>query len=338
MRHRFILLIAFVLALALPGTALAANEVEPNDSIDQATGPLEAATNYDGTTASYQDADWFIFYVSGPGDFDLSLNNLNNGLGCCGNSLSLRDRNGDELNYASVSEGETEHLIYNSPGAGVYYAVVESGETSDTYRLRVEGALFAGPPTGPVDETVPNNNPDRGSAFGPLAGGRTYGGSIDAYGEDDWFYFNTGGAGPFEIAITNSMDSLGCCGLSAELFDHKGNSLSYASVGENRIGRLALTAPGHERYYLAVSSGDTGDHYRFSISPPGLLTATDPAYLSPECKAAKKALKKAKKKKAKVKSKLSYTYETKKKKKLRKKLKKAKKKLKKAKKQVKAVC
>jgi len=272
MRNRLITMLACTVAvLLLPAGALASDaEYEPNDGIHQAYGPLEANTNYDGTTSSSSDDDWYIFYVSGPGLVEVKLTAKD----CCVDA-TLYDQDGTPLNSVSeVESGKSETIPYTTPGPGRYYVSARGG-TGDEYTLRVSGSLTSGPRPGPP-EVTPNNNPDMASAFGPLLGGTLYGGSIDAFGEEDWFYFYTAGAGAFDVAFT----AIDCC-PEITLFDGAGERLTRVSELEgNRIGHLRYTAPGPGKFLLGVAGG-ASDHYQFRIDPASLITSVAPPSVSP---------------------------------------------------------
>ena len=329
------------IALVLPASALAVPEVEPNNGIHQPTGPLAAATDYDGTISSNGDTDWYIVYVSGQGVLDVTLTNIDQST-CCGSpSFYLRDQDGTTLNSTSVDEGTTESIPYTTPGPGVYYVEVRGGVVPDNYRLRVTGPVTDGPAPGAA-ETTPNASRDFTTAFGPLAGDKLYGGSIDANGEVDWFFFNTSGPGQFEVAFTN-IDDEECCGSpSVYLYEREGvesgTSINSVSVDRDTIGRIAFTSPGAEQYFLRVSGGVVVDRYQFVITPGSLLTPTTPPAATQACAKAEAGLEKAKQKLLNAKAKLASAFTKKATKKAKKKVKKAKARVKAAKQAVKAAC
>ena len=341
MRRLLIGLLASAAVLALPAAASANPAYEPNDGIHQAYGPLAAGTTYDATISSDNDSDWYIVYVSGQGVLDARLTNVDQDTCCSIPSLYLRDQNGETLNSTSVSEGETESLPYTTPGPGVYYIEVRGGLEPDTYQLQVTGPITGGPRPGPA-EITPNASRDFTTAFGPLAGGKLYGGSIDANGEEDWFFFNTSGPGQFEVAFTN-IDDGDCCGTpSVYLYEREGvetgTSINSVSPSRDTIGRIAFTSPGAEQYFLRVSGGVPVDRYQFLITPGNLLTPTTPAAATEACQKAEAKLVKKKEKLQQAKFDKQNAFSKKERKKAKKKVKKARKKVKKAKKKVKKFC
>ena len=86
-----------------------------------------------------------------------------------------------------------------------------------------------------------NDNPSFASAFGPLVGGRLYGGRIDAYGEEDWFYFYTAGAGAFDIALTNVPDTEAATKIV--LYDGEEQTLSSTDVSPQPESATSPTPP-----------------------------------------------------------------------------------------------
>jgi hypothetical protein len=334
-------LLASAAALALPAAASANPAYEPNNGIHEAYGPLAAGTTYDATISSDNDSDWYIVYVSGQGVLDVRVTNDDDDE-CCGvPNVILRDRDGQELNSTSASEGETSSIPYTTPGPGVYYIEVRGGLEPDTYQLMVTGPVTNGPRPGPA-EITPNASRDFGSAFGPLAGDTLYGGSIDANGEEDWFFFNTAGPGTFEVVFTN-IDDEECCGSpSVYLYEREGvenfESINSVTPSSDTIGRIAFTSPGPEQYFLQVRGGNPVDRYQFVVTPGSLLTSTTPAGASEACEKAQAKLVKKKEKLQQAKFDKQNAFSEKERKKAKKKLKKARKQVKKAKKKVKKFC
>lgn len=338
-------------ALALPVAAWAAPEYEPNEGIHEAYGPLVHDTPYDATISSSNDWDWYVFHVSGPGLVTVELTNKDDASDAR-SYFTLRDADGEELNSSSAGEGGTESIQYTTPGAGTYYVDVWSWDGGNDYRLRVSGPLVDGPAPGAA-ETTPNNNPTMESAFGPLLGGKLYGGRIDAHDEEDWFRFYTAGAGTFDAALTNVGDESDARAYYV-LYDEDGQELMSESAGENRVGHMRYTAAGRSEFFLQVWSWDPGNEYQFEIMPASLITTTPPppppatnpppdgSPNSDACAVAKAKVKKAKqkvkKKRAKVKKAKAKVRSSQgsKRQKAKAKLKKAKLKLKKAKKKLQA--
>ena len=330
-----------VVVCALPTAAGANPAYEPNDGIHQAYGPLQANTNYDATISANNEDDWYIVYVSGQGVLNIDFTNTNQNTCCSNPTVYLLDQNGKTLNSTTADEGQTRSIPYTTPGPGHYYIEVLGGVVPDQYRLRLSGPITDGPRPGAF-EVTPNASRDAATAFGPLAGDKLYGGSIDAQGEDDWFFFNTSGPGAFDVSFTNINDDQCCSSLSVYLYDSEGvateTTLNSTSVDRDIIGHLQFTAPRAEQYFLQVLGGVPVDRYQFFISPGGLLTDVTPLHATQACADAEAKLAKAKEKLVKAKAALASAFTKGAKRRAKDKVQKAKGKVKNAKGAVKTAC
>lgn len=335
--------VAFALLCTVPSVALGADEVEPNDGIHQPNVPLAGSTQYNATLATSGDEDWYAFYTSGPGPVTISLTNINdasNGQ----TDLDLLDDTGGYLNGIYANENATETMQFDAPGAGKYFLVAYDSNPGDRYRFTVSGVIGTGPGN-QATTSVPNNNRDLVSAFGPLAGEVLYSGRLDLSGEEDWFYLYTSGPGTIDIALTN-VDDPANSHTDLDLMDTNGEFLARIGVPEERIEHLTFTAPGAARYVLVFWDGSPGDEYLFRIDPASLITATPPppavppapAEPSKKCLKATEKLDKAKEKVKKAKEKLAQADTRAEKRKAKRKLNKAKAKKRKAKEKVAAAC
>ncbi len=332
---RLIALVVGVLGMALPASALAVAEVEPNNGVWEADGPLVPGTPQTGTIDSNSDRDVYILYASGPGEATVKLTNTSDPGGHDA-YLYFENEFGKTLNSSGyISDGTNYTISYTFPSAGTYYALVKSSSPTNLYQLDVTGPITGGSRPGPA-EVVPNNNRDMNSAFGPLPGDHLYEGRIDAYSEYDWFYFYTAGPGVVDLATT-SMDGTVYVGL----YNEAGESLQSASVDYDTIGHITYTAPGAEALYFRVS-GNVENRYRFDLTPGSQITTTAPPVTPPadpaQCAAATAAVDKAKAKVAKRKQQVKDANGHRAKQKAKKKLKKAKQKLKQARQDAATVC
>ena len=337
MRRLAMGLLALAAVLALPAAATANPAYEPNNGIHQAFGPLSSGANYDGVISSDNDEDWYVLYASGQGVLDASIQNTADPDRQGTVYLELLNQDGEELNETFAYDEESGEIVYTTPGPGQYYLVVDGSGVPNRYRLNATGPLTGGPRPGPVDEVTPNNNQERVQAYGPLAGDRVYGGSLDANGEYDWFYFYTAGPGSFQVALTNEPDNSGGT-TYAELYDAEGIELAETFAYENRVGRINYTAAGAQGFFLLLDSGSNGDIYRFHVTPASLLTPNQPAALSEACQKAEAKLAKKKEKLQQAKFDKQNAFSKKERKKANKKVKKKRKQVKKAKKKVKKFC
>jgi len=266
-------LVLACLALALPGGALAADANEPNEGIHQAAGGLVTGTNYNAEIGSSSDRDWFIVHVSGPGALTVTMLNIND-TDACSTSMTLRNSDGEPLNSTTASNNTSSPIAYTAPGAGHYFVNVTGGCPVNRYRLTVSGPAVAGPRPADPQPTA-NTNRDAATALGPLSGGVLYGGSIDAFNEQDWFFFYTGGPGTFDIALTNVVDN-DECSVSLLLRRPDGTSINSTSANVDRIAHIQYTAAGAEKFELRMSGGCPVNLYQFQVTPGSLLTSAAP--------------------------------------------------------------
>jgi hypothetical protein len=301
---------ATAVALALlPGTALAVAENEPNDGIHEADGGIVPGSVYDASVSEGDPQDWYVIHVAGPGDLDVTLNNLSDSTT---NSvqLYLTDQDGRTLNNVTAGNAASRHIPYTAPGTGVYYAAVFGCCGKNNYQLSVSGPVVAGPRP-PAAQATPNASPTFATAFGPLAGGTVFAGSIDAFDEQDFFYFYTAGPGAFDVALTNVDDASGNS-PGMILYDRNRKQLSAAgNTDENTISHIRYTGARPAKYVLGVAQSGPVDEYQLAITPAELITAAVPARESAECAAALKARKKAKAKLDAAKAKLSSSFTSK---------------------------
>jgi hypothetical protein len=125
-------LACLALALAVPAS-VQAQAFEPNDNIDQASGPLVGGRDYTGQIETVNDVDFFYFNTSGQRQLDMSLVSLN-GSGC--EAPRLLNLDGEYVEGFSWSN-TTARLQYSAPGAEQYLIRVR-GNTNCRYRLRIE--------------------------------------------------------------------------------------------------------------------------------------------------------------------------------------------------------
>jgi hypothetical protein len=260
------------LAVALPGAALAQDAYEPNEGIHQAAGGLVPGTNYNASIDSNSDRDWFIVHVSGQGALTVSLLNTSDP-DACSASITLRNSDGTALNSTSAFNAATEEIVYTTPGAGHYFVQATAGCPVNRYRLTVSGPVVAGPrPASP--EPTQNTNRNAATAIGPLSS-KLWGGSIDAFSEQDWFFFYTSRTGTFDIALTN-VDDADRCSISMTLMNSDERTLNSNSASPDTIAHIQYASPGAAKYLLRISGGCPVNKYQFQITPASILTSTPP--------------------------------------------------------------
>jgi hypothetical protein len=122
------------LLLVLATPASGEDPYDPNDSAQQATGPVAVGSPYGGAFETSNDVDWFFYDSAGAAQIDISLT----ATGTCG--VGLRFKNADQSEIARIDAdpgGQTQHILqtvgkarylleltrryYDSPGAGCNY-------------------------------------------------------------------------------------------------------------------------------------------------------------------------------------------------------------------------
>jgi hypothetical protein len=276
-RALLVLAVAMVAALVIPAAAFA--DVEPNNGITEAEGPLAGAVAHSGTIANANDVDTYFFYVSGQQQLDIRVTNT------FGNCLEARLGDTDNTYLTSVGylqEAETEDIKYTTPpGVNRYYLRL-SGECGQEVRYTVTitpgGGLVGGPATSPgVPTGEPNENAEE--AIGPLLAYTAYAGEIQTQNDEDWFKFYTApGTHQFDIAYTE-INSV--CDPEVELKgpDEEEDDWDVLSIDEWQ--HFNETSPSAGVYYLRFYDGCVGARYQFVISPPEALTTGVPTPVSP---------------------------------------------------------
>jgi hypothetical protein len=125
------------LAASVPGVAAAA-PYEPNDSFNQAYGPLVGGQVYEAAKETSNDQDWYYLNTSGQRQIDVAVSGLT---GCGGGGyIELYDINGQAfISGGNFDNGTTGHLTYTTP-ARVQYAVRVRADQPCSYRLQVTPA------------------------------------------------------------------------------------------------------------------------------------------------------------------------------------------------------
>ncbi len=197
--------VSIFVCLVLPAVAFA--DVEPNDNITEAEGPLVGGVTYTGAIATENDRDIYLFYVSG--QQQLKIQAANTGGSCL--TVEFGDTNDINLAEAGeIHEGHTAEFAYTTPpGLTRYYLDFSdcSGETKYSFIIMPAAAVVGGAPTLPPTPTgEPNENAEE--AIGPLLGNIAYTGEIQTQNDEDWFkFFTASGSHQFDIAYTETGPS-----------------------------------------------------------------------------------------------------------------------------------
>jgi hypothetical protein len=195
MRPLLALLATGALALAAAPSAFALAESEPNNVINQATGPLVAGEANTGTInqIDFGDIDYFYFAVDAPTTVTIDFTNTttcdqtgrvrclehavlvnsSNSLMSCSAGQSP-DCNG-QLPVSVIGDadgtqaGQTESLRFPLPAAGTYAVRVEGADANFTYSFTVNGALTSSGGGGTTPPPPPPPPPPPGPTCADLA-------------------------------------------------------------------------------------------------------------------------------------------------------------------------
>lgn len=135
-------MLLFALVFA-PGLR-AAGPYEPNDALANATGPLAGGQTYTGGIELQGDLDYFFFYVTSPGEGQVTLaaRNLGGGTGISNIDATVLDSSATPvggLSYINRGQEKTATLILRPQK---YFIEVRSTEGfGDTYSLTGGGAF-----------------------------------------------------------------------------------------------------------------------------------------------------------------------------------------------------
>jgi hypothetical protein len=257
--------------LALPAVAMA--DVEPNNGIAEAEGPVAGGVVNTGAVANSTDLDTYFFYVNGQQQIDVKVTDANGGE-CL--DAGFGDADNDYLAEASyMREAQSRDFNYSTPsGVNRYYLTFDNhcpGEVKYSFTISPGAAVVGGASTlVPVPTGEPNENAEQ--AFGPLLGGVAYTGEIQTQNDEDWFKFYTApGTHQFDIAMTQ----LSGCEVDVEL-ESAGEDDDDGYLSANRWGHFTETSSTAGVYYLHFRGGCVGSRYEFVVTPPDALTTLAP--------------------------------------------------------------
>lgn len=273
---RVVGIVATLLAVAAPA---AVADVEPNDGITQAEGPLAGATIYRGVLSTDNDVDWYSFYVAGQTQLDIAVTiPADSPCGGWFDEIAFRDADGASISTIEPDVNTTEHIRYTTPPGINRYFLVADACSGYRYQFRIDpgAAVVAGPgivvpaPTGEPNETADQ-------AFGPLLGATSYAGRIETQNDDDWFYFFTVGPTALDVAVTGTAST---CSPYARLYSaaDTDSSLASASIDLNQTDHLTYTAGGAAKYLIEVEGDGCIDAaYQLRVDPGNALAPALPA-------------------------------------------------------------
>jgi hypothetical protein len=310
--------VALALMIALLGMIGAATpalaDVEPNDGITQAEGPLAGGITYTGTVDNSDDPydlDTYVFYAKPYQAIDIQVNVTQyngNGSTCLGFDVAGADNDlsavGDELASGFLNGSATDQGDFNCydgaqsddlkfPTSGTtspYYlefrcvpGEFDSSSVCQTpigysFEIAPTSAVVPGPATLPPRQTgEPNEN--QGQAIGPLAGNVAYSGEIQTINDQDWFKFTTSpGTHQVDLAVAQPVGSATCT-PSVELMNSHGTPLAGATVFQDEWYHFPVTAHGRQTYYIQLDDEQScyPSNYELVLEPAAALTTTGPA-------------------------------------------------------------
>jgi hypothetical protein len=285
-RARLTLTIAFVVTAALAPAAHAATEAEPNDDIAHPNGPMAPGVVYEGAFQRVNDHDRFVLYATGSQEVDLTIDPVG-GETCLSKSMDVRwlDANGHKINGTSIeySNALPRHIPLRPAGPTRYYVLLSDDCDAGRYTLQAgpAGAVTTSSPAaagqpGPNPVPAPEPNDTLVGAWGPLAGGVSYGGRLDSTADADWYVLYTSPGQALDVAVTKVGP--GCSTtLDAKLLDADGDSDRSASPISDETAHMLIPASAlPARHYVTVYHDCAGNVYQLWAGPASALSTSSP--------------------------------------------------------------
>lgn len=119
---------------------------EPNETAEQAAGPLAADTIYSGVSETQNDQDWFYFYASGAFQVEATEN------AGCSSDFHLYDQDMDYLGATYAGENRYRQFTYTPDSWRRFYIKVDGDCVGAGYRFSLgpASAIQSGPAPVPV--------------------------------------------------------------------------------------------------------------------------------------------------------------------------------------------
>ncbi len=210
--------VCVALATAALAPAVAAADVEPNNSVIDPEGPLLAGTQgQSGTLNSSDRDDWYVFYVDGV--HQLRLSHPVSVLPTCW-SVTLTDADGQQIasNYTSPA-GTTRFFVHVS-----FEPIFDRCASGVGYSFNVEpgAALVPGPGKLPTKGTREPNE-TLAEAGGPLVPGIWYFSRLETGNDHDWLHFYVRpGARQVDVETVTYGGDDSCDGQALSLANSRG--------------------------------------------------------------------------------------------------------------------
>jgi hypothetical protein len=276
-------------ALAVPASAVAAAETEPNDRLYQAN-QLSGNDPVSGALANSTDQDTFLFSISQQSQVDITF------AGCA--TATVRDV--DNVTpvappQTSTGSADVKHLLFTaspatSPASGPtlsYVLTVSHGDcdTADyTLQIASPGAEVSNGHVqfGDWSFAPDTHSPDQ--VWDPLMAGSGYIGSIDSVRDANYLtFFTQPVGGDLDVLATATSP----CGLITVTVTRVGGPAADGDGGQFSVGldvvkHLRFRSPSPAAQYLVQVTGDcAGQTYQVQVDYGGLLASGLPVTLTP---------------------------------------------------------
>jgi len=282
------------LLLLLSSVARAAGEIEPNNDIISANGPI-SSTTYAATLQGEGDDDWYWLQLAGGQQITFSAVFDNQECFFPDADARLRDYYGKviaNLSGPTFEPGVVDEYHYTTPPAGgTFYVEVEGDVDRENCEYEFEvspPSAFAAPPAKPP--IVPLAEPDDlDNEAHPIGAGTIYSGKIETVNDVDRLYFQAKANQTVSVELAGG----GCNGKLEAAVDPPAGSkefsqTAYASTSER--GTAALKTYGGGHFDIEVT-GDLGCEWQLLLSPPSALGGEAAAtHHTNPCRRGKRAL------------------------------------------------
>lgn len=238
-----------VAAAWAPGAALA--DVEPNNSLFAPEGPIAGGQEISGALLPADANDWYVLYVDGRQQLHLSSPQMTPS-GCLLVTLANADGKSIPPDYTTP------------PGTTRFYVRIGrrydgcSPESGYSFRVEPAAAVVPGPGKQGI-RTAAEPNDTRAEAFGPMAAGLWYFGTLETVNDRDWLSFYTApGRHLLDVqTVVYGADQATVFGSSScqrdiQLVDARGRQIDGPSGSPDLIEHVRLRSSRSRKLYLLI--------------------------------------------------------------------------------------